>query len=372
MTKVYCPSLAGLMGGRAKALTFSLLLGLGVGGAMGCSGDDEQAPDEAVKAEAGENGEAVATPEGGEATAATPESTDDQISADQAAPPPDEAQASEAAPPENSDEQAAVNAPDGAAPELPAEQESDAMLADAETQAPVEDTAEMAPPPAQNEEVTLQAVPAQETKQKGQKQAKYTPVSSNSAKGGKGSGGAYIVQPGDTLAGIAARIYGQADLWHPMAMLNGINEPYRIFPGDEIQFDATNDHSKTFAQAQAGNAQSVTVKHGDTLSSIAQAVYGNAGHWKVLYAHNKDKIQDPNRIEVGMVLSYVASGNATANSEAQDEAAPDQPVKKVKKSATTEAPAKKGKKTTNVNGKTPKKTAGKTPVGGKMKKTTGH
>jgi nucleoid-associated protein YgaU len=329
-----------------KALTFSLLLGLGVGGAMGCS--DDEAPEEAVKAEGGEAGEVAANPDGGgdEAKEEAKEASDDQLNADQTPPPSDDAPpAEESAPaPENADEQAAVDS-DGAAPELPAEQESDAMLSEAETQAPVQEEAVAPPPPApvqEQAEVTLQA-PVQQAKV--EKHTKFTPVSQNVGNGAKGSGGSYVVQPGDTLAGISYKVYGVSDMWHPLAMLNGINEPYRIFPGDEIQFDATNEHSKQFAQNQSHNAQSVTVKHGDTLSSIAQAVYGNAGHWKVLYAHNKDKIQDPNRIEVGMVLTYVSQGNATAASSDDSDVAPEQPVKKTKKAATNEAPAKKGKKT---------------------------
>ena len=366
MTQVYCPFLVRVMRGRAKALTFSLLLGLGVGGAVGCSGDDDQ-PQEAVKADAGETGDVAANPdgdavsgslEGGDTKAETPAAGDDAVADFDAAPPPAEAQAE--APPVATTDVATAEPSDGAAPELPAEQESDAMLNDAEATAPIQETAEITPPIADDSQVTLQAPVHTETA----KTAKFQPVSANVGNGAKGSGGSYIVQPGDTLAGISAKIYGQSDMWHPLAMLNGINEPYRIFPGDELQFDSSNGHSKTFAQSQNANGHSVTVKRGDTLSSIAQSIYGNAGHWKVIYAHNKDQIQDPNRIEVGMVLNYIAQGNASAKTDdAQDEVAPDQPVKKVKKSATTEAPAKKGKKTA---GKVTKKPTGK------IKKTTGH
>jgi nucleoid-associated protein YgaU len=44
------------------------------------------------------------------------------------------------------------------------------------------------------------------------------------------------------------------------------------------------------------------VKAGDTLSSIARLVLGNAQRWQELYEANKDVIDDPNVIQPGMVL----------------------------------------------------------------------
>lgn len=348
MTKAYCPFLAQLMGGHVKALTVSLLIGLGVGGAFGCSSDEEQ-PEEAVKTEAGAGSDAAAAPEGSSETADAAESSSDELSDDPAKPVEQSADGAAAA----SDMQASQDAGDSVAPQLPSEQDSDAMLKDAEAQAPMQETAEMTPPPAANTEVPLQAAPVVE--KKSAKQAKFVPVSTQANAAGMGT---YIVQPGDTLAAIAGTVYGPGGSWQSMAALNNLSAPYRIYPGDEIKFEPTNEKSKAYAQGKGNDAQSITVKSGDTLSSIAQGLYGNAGHWKVLFAHNKDKIQDPNRIEVGMVLSYIANG--TASIDAETKAAPGQSnLKKKKKSAAVEIP-----------GKTPKKTAGKTkkpPVGNKVK-----
>jgi len=44
------------------------------------------------------------------------------------------------------------------------------------------------------------------------------------------------------------------------------------------------------------------VKAGDTLSSIARLVLGNAQRWQELYEANKDVIDDPNVVQPGMVL----------------------------------------------------------------------
>ncbi len=367
MTRAYCPFLSKALGGRWKAWTFSLFLGLGLGG---CS--DDQSQEEPVKAEgdAGEAGEAAA-PVDGEAG----EVSDDAkaIEGDMA-PPSDEAPATgdgenEAAPPPEEGEAASGDdqaSTDGEAPALPAEQsdegEADQTLTDAPvgdmTQVVAEDTTSVEPP-----QVTAIAPDATTTHSKKAGNANWannTPMGATQ----KGTGGSYIVIAGDTLANIAQKIYGSSGFWNKVANLNNVQAPYVIYPGDELQFDALNDASKSFAANSVGAEQSVTVKHGDTLSGIAQQIYGNAGAWRAIYTRNKDKLTDPNRIEVGMVLSVLnpnapkatAAVEAAPVEEAQvaDDGEP-APAKKKK------APAFKGKKTSSKSKKAPvgakKKTA---------------
>lgn len=45
-----------------------------------------------------------------------------------------------------------------------------------------------------------------------------------------------------------------------------------------------------------------TVRSGDTLSGIAQEVYGRADRWQLIFQANRDKIDDPDRIFPGQVL----------------------------------------------------------------------
>ena len=45
-----------------------------------------------------------------------------------------------------------------------------------------------------------------------------------------------------------------------------------------------------------------TVQAGDTLGKIAQELYGDGNRWTEIYEANKDKIADPNVIEVGQKL----------------------------------------------------------------------
>ena len=53
---------------------------------------------------------------------------------------------------------------------------------------------------------------------------------------------------------------------------------------------------------KAKKARVYVVKSGDSLSKIAKAVYGNADRWQEIFEANKDKIKDPNAIEVGQKL----------------------------------------------------------------------
>jgi nucleoid-associated protein YgaU len=47
---------------------------------------------------------------------------------------------------------------------------------------------------------------------------------------------------------------------------------------------------------------SVVVTRGDTLSSIAYRLYGNAALWPLLYAANANQIANPNLIFPGQVF----------------------------------------------------------------------
>jgi LysM repeat protein len=67
--------------------------------------------------------------------------------------------------------------------------------------------------------------------------------------------------------------------------------------------------SQTRAQAataggQAGQAagQSYTVKPGDTLSKISQQFYGDPNEYMRIFYANRDKLSDPNKIQVGQQL----------------------------------------------------------------------
>lgn len=49
--------------------------------------------------------------------------------------------------------------------------------------------------------------------------------------------------------------------------------------------------------------QTYTVKSGDTLSKISQQFYGDAGKYQQIFEANRDKLNDPDKIQVGQVLT---------------------------------------------------------------------
>jgi predicted chitinase len=53
-----------------------------------------------------------------------------------------------------------------------------------------------------------------------------------------------------------------------------------------------------------------TVRPGDTLSGIAQAVLGDGNRWREIWDLNKDQITDPNIIHAGQVLKLPNGANA--------------------------------------------------------------
>jgi nucleoid-associated protein YgaU len=56
----------------------------------------------------------------------------------------------------------------------------------------------------------------------------------------------------------------------------------------------------------AGVTRTYVVKPGDTLSKLAQQFYGDASQYRRIFEANRDKVTDPDRIQVGQVLTIPA------------------------------------------------------------------
>ena len=57
------------------------------------------------------------------------------------------------------------------------------------------------------------------------------------------------------------------------------------------------------SQSAQSASQTYTVKSGDTLSKISRQFYGNANEYMRIFYANRDKLHDPNKIQVGQELS---------------------------------------------------------------------
>ena len=58
----------------------------------------------------------------------------------------------------------------------------------------------------------------------------------------------------------------------------------------------------SFDPKKSGTIESYTVKAGDTLSVIAEKVYGDAAKFEVIFEANKDILKNANDIKVGQEL----------------------------------------------------------------------
>ena len=79
----------------------------------------------------------------------------------------------------------------------------------------------------------------------------------------------------------------------------------------DVTADISVDSSLPQPQAQAAAAsagggsssRTYTVKSGDTLSKIAKDFYGNANDYNRIFEANQDKLQSPDKIQVGQELT---------------------------------------------------------------------
>ena len=76
---------------------------------------------------------------------------------------------------------------------------------------------------------------------------------------------------------------------------------------DDVTAEINVDSSKAMgATAGAGGSQeggeTYTIKSGDTLSRISKQFYGDANEYMRIFYANRDKLKDPDKIQVGQQL----------------------------------------------------------------------
>lgn len=122
----------------------------------------------------------------------------------------------------------------------------------------------------------------------------------------------YVVKRGDTLGTIAAKIYGDKSHWKEIASLSSLKNPSRIYPGDVVYYQLT-QQTTSFASSYENSARKeVTVQQGDTLATIAKRVLGNSQEWKAIWRQN-DTVDNPDKLKVGQTIYYVDAGGFASN-----------------------------------------------------------
>ena len=101
------------------------------------------------------------------------------------------------------------------------------------------------------------------------------------------------------IRGVAPTEEAKNKFWDQVKLLN----PNR----DDIKTDITVDASRARGAAVGGGGggggQTYTVKAGDTLTKISKQQYGDAHEYMAIFYANRDKLEDPDKIQVGQQLT---------------------------------------------------------------------
>ena len=78
----------------------------------------------------------------------------------------------------------------------------------------------------------------------------------------------------------------------------------------EIQVDESRAQGAAVGGAAQPSGQTYTVKGGDTLSKISKQFYGDSDEFMRIFYANRDKLNDPDKIQVGQQLNIPPDDNA--------------------------------------------------------------
>ncbi|HLM21123.1 MAG TPA: LysM peptidoglycan-binding domain-containing protein [Propionibacteriaceae bacterium] len=109
----------------------------------------------------------------------------------------------------------------------------------------------------------------------------------------------HVVQPGDDLWSLAERYYGDGRDWRKIAAANPTvltGGPDRLQVGWRLRIPDLDEGLVRDGQ------RFVTVRRGDTLSSIAEAELGASSRWTEIFKANRAQLSDPDELAVGMRL----------------------------------------------------------------------
>jgi hypothetical protein len=110
----------------------------------------------------------------------------------------------------------------------------------------------------------------------------------------------HVVKAGDDLWSLAEHYYGDGRDWRKIAAANPTvltGGPDRLQLGWRLRipdFEADDDHV---------SERMITVRRGDTLSSIAECELGGASRWTDIFRANRAQLSDPDELAVGMRLA---------------------------------------------------------------------
>jgi nucleoid-associated protein YgaU len=100
------------------------------------------------------------------------------------------------------------------------------------------------------------------------------------------------------IRGIAPSEEAKSKFWDQVKLANP--------NADDITADITVDSSRAIGAAAGGgqgsSGQTYEVKSGDNLSKISKQFYGDANQYMRIFYANRDKLNDPDKIQIGQQL----------------------------------------------------------------------
>ena len=103
------------------------------------------------------------------------------------------------------------------------------------------------------------------------------------------------------IKGTAPSEEAKNKLWDQIKLVNPNTDDINV----EISVDQSRAQAATAGGGSQG-AQTYTVKSGDTLSKISKQHYGDSNEYMRIFYANRDKLKDPDKIQVGQELNIPA------------------------------------------------------------------
>jgi hypothetical protein len=107
------------------------------------------------------------------------------------------------------------------------------------------------------------------------------------------------------IKGVAPSEEAKSKFWDQIKLVNP--------NADDITADISVDTSRAMGAAagggQGGGGQTYEVKSGDNLSKISKQFYGDANEYMRIFYANRDKLKDPDMIQVGQKLAIPPDDN---------------------------------------------------------------
>ena len=112
--------------------------------------------------------------------------------------------------------------------------------------------------------------------------------------------GSYTVKKGDTYGTIALNNYGTYGVW---SELYKANKGAKLTEGVTLVLpEKLGNVARVNEPVAAGGESLYTVKAGDTLGAVAQAIYGDAMKYKAIFERNADRLANADTIYEGQVI----------------------------------------------------------------------